>query len=186
MAEQAASVSGLAGRYATALFELARERDALDATAGDLDSLKAMLDDSDDLRRLVRSPVITRADQGRAMAALVERVGLGALCGNFVGLLARNRRLFALADMIAAFTALLDAHRGEVTAEVASARPLSEAQAAAVAAALSRVVGKEVRLTATVDASLLGGLVIKIGSRMVDASLKAKLQSLEIAMKGAA
>ncbi len=186
MAEQASGVSGLAGRYATALFELARERDVLDATASDLSSLKAMLDESEALRRLVLSPVVAREDQGRAMAALVERAGLGALTGNFVGLLAGNRRLFALADMIAAYETLLASHRGEVTAEVISARPLSEAQAAAVAAALKSVVGSDVRLTASVDDSLLGGLVVKLGSQMVDASLKAKLQALELAMKGAA
>jgi F-type H+-transporting ATPase subunit delta len=186
VAEQASGVSGLAGRYATALFELARERDVLDATASDLGSLKAMLDESDALRRLVLSPVVAREDQGRAMAALVERAGLGELTGNFVGLLAGNRRLFGLTDMIAAYETLLAAHRGEVTAEVISARPLSEAQAAAVAAALKSVVGSDVRLTASVDESLLGGLVVKLGSQMVDASLKAKLQSLELAMKGAA
>lgn len=186
MAEQASGVSGLAGRYATALFELARERDVLDATASDLGSLKAMLDESDALRRLVLSPVVARDDQGRAMAALVERAGIGELTGNFVGLLASNRRLFGLTDMIAAYETLLAAHRGEVTAEVISARPLSEAQAAAVAAALKSVVGSDVRLTASVDESLLGGLVVKLGSQMVDASVKAKLQSLELAMKGAA
>ena len=193
MAEQAfgvsglaGRVSGLAGRYATALFELARERDALDAIAGDLGSLKAMLDESEALRRLVLSPVIAREDQGRAMVALVERADLGELTGNFVGLLASNRRLFALADMIAAYEMLLAAHRGEVTAEVLSARPLSEVQTDAVAAALKRVVGGDVILTASVDESLLGGLVVKLGSQMVDASLKAKLQSLELVMKGAA
>jgi F-type H+-transporting ATPase subunit delta len=186
VAEQASGVSGLAGRYATALFELARERDVLDATASDLASLKAMLDESEALRRLVLSPVVARDDQGKAMAALVERAGLGELTGNFVGLLASNRRLFALTDMIAAYETLLAAHRGEVTAEVISARPLSDAQAAAVAAALKGVVGSDVRLIASVDESLLGGLVVKLGSQMVDASLKAKLQSLELAMKGAA
>ena len=186
MAEQAFGVSGLAGRYATALFELARERDALDAIAGDLGLLKAMLNESEALRRLVLSPVIAREDQGRAMVALVERADLGELTGNFVGLLASNRRLIALADMIAAYEMLLAAHRGEVTAEVLSARPLSEVQTDAVAAALKRVVGGDVRLTTSVDESLLGGLVVKLGSQMVDASLKAKLQSLELVMKGAA
>jgi F-type H+-transporting ATPase subunit delta len=145
-----------------------------------------MLDDSDDLRRLVRSPVIGRDQQGRAVTALAKQAELGDLSANLLGLLARNRRLFVLADMVRAFDSLLAAHRGEVTAEVAAATPLTDQQTQAIMASLKRATGRDVRLSTTVDPLLIGGLVVKVGSRMVDASLKAKLQSLRLAMKGAA
>jgi len=185
VAHEATGTSGLAGRYARALFELAREREALDEVAGDLATVRGMLEASGDLRRMVHSPVIAREAQGRAIAALAERARLGALAANFLGVLARNRRLFALAQMIRAFDARLAAHRGEVTAAVASARPLTEAQQQGIAAVLKRALGREVRISGSVDASLIGGLVVRVGSRMVDASLKARLRSLTLAMKGA-
>jgi F-type H+-transporting ATPase subunit delta len=185
VAGKATGVFGLAGRYAKALFELALERDALAQVADDLAGMRRMLDRSDDLRRLVRSPVIGREDQGRAMAALAERVGFGELVCNFLGLLARNRRLFALDAMIRAYEALLADHRGEVTAEVTSAGPLSDRQTAAIAAALERALGHKVRLSASLDPALIGGLVVKVGSRMIDASIEARLRSLRLAMKGA-
>lgn len=186
VASEAIGVSGLAGRYATALFELAVEQDAVDAVAGDMASLRAMLDESADLRRLVASPVIGREDQGRAMAALAERATLGQLATKFVGLLASNRRLFALADTIRAYDSLVAARRGEVTADVTSATALSDAQTQALITSLKNATGREVRLSAAVDETLIGGLVVKVGSRMIDASLKSKLQSLRLAMKGAA
>lgn len=185
VSEEAIGVSGLAGRYATAIFELALEKNAIDEVAGNLATVRGMLDDSDDLRRLVRSPVIGRDAQGRAVAALAEQAALGALTTSLLGLLARNRRLFVLADMIRAFHSLLAAHRGEVTAEVTAARPLTDQQTQAIMASLKRATGRDVRLSATVDPLLIGGLVVKVGSRMIDASLKAKLQSLRLAMKGA-
>lgn len=185
VADEATRVSGLAARYATALFELAHERDALDAVAGDLATVRAMLDESADLRRMVRSPVIARDAQGRAIAAIAAHAGLGELAANFLGLLARNRRLFALSEMIRGFDARLALHRGEVTAEVASARPLSEAQQQEINAALARALDRKVLLRDIVDPSLIGGLVVKVGSRMIDASLKARLQALRLAMKGA-
>lgn len=185
MSEKAIGVSGLAGRYATAIFELALEKNALDNVGDNLAVVRAMLDDSDDLRRLVRSPVIGREQQGRAVTALANKAELGQLTINLLGLLARNRRLFALSDVIRGFDALLAAHRGEVTAEVAAARPLNDEQTKAIMASLKRATGRDVRLSATVDPSLIGGLVVKVGSRMIDASLKAKLQSLRLAMKGA-
>jgi F-type H+-transporting ATPase subunit delta len=185
VAGEATGVFGLAGRYARALFELALERDALAQVADDLAGMRGLLDQSDDLRRLIRSPVIGREAQGRAMAALADRFGFGELVRNFLGLLARNRRLFALDAMIRAYEALLADHRGEVTAEVRSAAPLADRQTAAIAAALGRAVGRKVLLSASVDAALIGGLVVKVGSRMVDASLAAKLRSLRLAMKGA-
>jgi F-type H+-transporting ATPase subunit delta len=186
VAAEAIGVSGLAGRYATALFELAGEQKSVDQVAEDLATVRAMLDQSEDLRRLVASPVIGRDEQASAMAALAKHAGLGDLATKFVGLLARNRRLFALAGTIRAYDALVAAQRGEVTAEVASARALSDAQTQSLIASLKSGTGSEVRLSASVDKSLLGGLVVKVGSRMIDASLKAKLQSLRLAMKGAA
>ena len=168
------------------MFELAVEQDALDAVANDLASLRAMLDESADLRRLVASPVIGREDQGRAMVALAARANFGALAGKFIGLLASNRRLFALADTIRAYDTLVAARRGEVTADVTSARALSDAQTQALITSLKNATGREVRLMSSVDETLIGGLVVKVGSRMIDASLKSKLQSLRLVMKGAA
>ncbi len=185
MSEEAIGVSGLAGRYATALFELALEKSAVDETAANLATVRGMLDESEDLRRLVRSPVIARDEQQRAVTALAKQAELSALATNLLGVLAQNRRLFVLADMIRAFESLLAAHRGEVTAEVAAAKPLSDQQTQAIMASLKRATGRDVRLSATVDPALIGGLVVKVGSRMIDASLKAKLQSLRLAMKGA-
>ena len=186
MAEEQRGVSGLAGRYATALFDLARERGALDDVAGDLARVRAMLDESADLRRAVRSPLIPRAEQGAVMAALAERAGLGAVVAGFLGVLARNRRLFALADAIRGFEALLARHRGEVTAEIVTARPLDTARRGAIARALVGAYGPGVRLAARVDPALIGGLTVKLGSRMIDASIRTRLHALAAAMKGAA
>jgi F-type H+-transporting ATPase subunit delta len=176
----------LAGRYAVALFELARDQDALDVVAGDLGNLRSLLAESADLRRLVDSPVLTREEQGRAITALAERVGFAPLTKQFLGLLAHKRRLFALPEIIAAYQAMLGEHKGEVSAEVASAVALSDEQLAAVKEQLSKAVGRTVTLATAVDPSLLGGLVVRVGSRMLDASLRTKLQRLETAMRGAA
>ena len=178
--------TGLAGRYATALYDLADEASAIDATHDDLMRLQAMIDDSADLRRLITSPVIARDDQARAISAVAERAELADLTCRFVGLVAANRRLFALTDMIRAFRAILAHRRGEVTAEVTSASPLSETQSTAIAEALRASMGSKVSIEARVDPELLGGLVVKVGSRMVDSSLRTKLQKLQIALKGAA
>ena len=177
-------ITGLADRYATALFELALERTALDAVEDDLATLQALLDESADLRALVRSPVISRADQAKAMAAIVARAGLTGMVGNFIALLARNRRLFALGPAIAAFRAKLAAQRGEVSAEVTSAATLKPHHLAAVKDALRAIVGRDVALETKVDAALIGGLVVRVGSRMIDNSIRTKLQNLELAMKG--
>lgn len=184
MAEEAIGVSGLAGRYATALFDLAKEKGEIDGTEDDLIVLESMLDRSGDLNRLIRSPVIARDEQGRAMAAVVEKIGLGDLTKKFIGLLARNRRLFVLRRIIRSFVELSATGRGEVTAEVASAMSLSELQLSAIADQLSRAVGKNVVVRSRVDGNLLGGLVVKIGSRMVDNSLRSKLQRMKLVMKG--
>ena len=184
MAEEAIGVSGLAGRYAVALFDLAKEKDEIDGTEDDLIVLESMRDSSAELNRLIHSPVIARDEQGRAMAAVVEKIGLGDLTKKFIGLLARNRRLYVLRRIIRSFTELSAMARGEVTADVASATPLSKLQLSAIADQLSREVGKDVVVRSRVDGTLLGGLVVKIGSRMVDNSLRSKLQRMKLVMKG--
>jgi len=186
LAAETSIVSGIAGRYATALFELAVEAKALDAVAADLDRLQAMIAESADLRRLVKSPIFGRDEQRRAIDAVVERAGLSAVVRRFVGVVARNRRLFALEDMIRDFRALLARHRGETMARVVSASPLQPNQLAALKAALREGVGREVNMEVAVDPELLGGLVLKVGSRMIDSSVRTKLQNLKVAMKGVA
>ncbi len=185
MAKDSSGVTGLAGRYATALFELAVEDDELDRVSADLASLNAMLDESADLKRLVRSPVLSRAEQSQAMAALLERAGASDLTCRFAGLLAERRRLFVVADIITAFNERVAAHRGEVRADVISATALSKAQLDGIRAALKRVVGGNVAVDARVDDGLIGGLVVRVGSRMLDSSLRTMLQRLHLAMKGA-
>ena len=179
-------VSGLAGRYAGALFELAQDQDVLDAIATDLHSLRDLLEESADLARLIRSPVLSRDEQARALAAVGERAGFAPLTRQFLGLLAHKRRLFALPDVIEAYDAMLAEHRGEVGAEVVSAVPLSEEQLESVKQQLTAAVGQTVQLSTAVDPSLLGGLVVRVGSRMIDASIRTKLHQLELALKGAA
>ena len=178
------TVSGIAGRYATALFDLAVSAKQLDAVAADLATIKSMMGESKDLARLVRSPIISRADQARAMSAVLEKLGVGDLVRRFIGTVAQNRRLGALSGMIEAFGKLLAAERGEVVAKVTSARKLSDSQVKAVSAALKAAIGSDVSLESDVDESLIGGLVIKVGSRMVDSSIRTKLQNLKFAMKG--
>ena len=176
--------TGLSGRYATALFELADEEKALDDVASDLASVGVMIEESDDLQRLIRSPIISRDDQLGAMDAVLEAAGVGQLTRNFIGVVTRNRRLFALPGMIKDYQALLAATRGEATAEVTSAQQLSGAQISAVEDSIKQAMGTKVAIDAKVDESLLGGLVVKVGSRMVDTSLKTKLSQLRLAMKG--
>jgi F-type H+-transporting ATPase subunit delta len=183
VASEATGVSGLAERYAAALFELADERHALDAVAGDLRELRAMLQGSPDLSRLIRSPVLSREQQGKAVAAVAESAGLSRLTADFLGIVARNRRLFAASAMIEAFLTKLAERRGEVTAEVTAAQPLSEAQENALTEQLHRAVGRRVSVDIRIDPALLGGMVVKVGSRMVDGSLRSKLQRLQLAMK---
>lgn len=184
MASKATGVSEIAARYAAALFALADERNRLDEVAGDLGVLKSMLSESADLRRMVSSPVISREEQGKAMDALLEKAGADQLTRNFIGLVTRNRRLFAVPGMIAAYLAALAERRGEVTAQVTAASALTDEQMKTVTGALKKVVGREVAIDLKVDPSLLGGLVVKVGSRLFDSSLRTKLQKLELAMKG--
>jgi F-type H+-transporting ATPase subunit delta len=175
--------SGVAGRYATALFEIGRDGKRLDKIEADLAVLQAALAESPDLRAMIASPVHTRDEQMRAIAALAGRMGLSTEVANTLGLMGHNRRLFVLPRMIAQLKALIAQERGEVSAEVASARPLTEAQTAALAATLKATVGKDVTLRATVDESLIGGLVVRVGSQMIDTSIRSKLASLQTLMK---
>ena len=184
MASDKGHIGGLALRYATAVFELAAEERAIDSLAADLAGLKAMLAASPELTRLVRSPVFTREQQAKGMEAVLAKAGAGDLARKLVLLLAEKRRLFALADVIGAFENLLARHRGEVAAEVTSARPLSAEETAELRRVLKDKLGREPRLTTHVDPKLLGGLKLKLGSRMIDSSLRTKLDSLRAAMKG--
>jgi F-type H+-transporting ATPase subunit delta len=184
VAARGTGAGGLAARYAAALFELADTHKAIDRVAGDLTELKAMIGGSDALRALIRSPILSRDEQGRAMAALLQQAGTSDLVRKFVGLVARNRRLFVLPQMIDEFLAELARRRGEMRAEVTAAKALSEQQQASLAEAIRRSVGGKVAVDVKVDPALIGGLVVKVGSRMVDSSLKTKLQRLQLAMKG--
>jgi len=177
-------MASMAGRYAVALFELARDRRQLDQVERDLATLTRMLEESADLRRLVLSPVITADDQAKGLGALLAKAGIAGLAGNFVNLIVRNRRLFALADMIKAFRALLARERGEVNADVTSAHPLTPAQMQALSDTLRTTIGKNVRINTRVDPNLLGGLIVKVGSRMIDSSLRTKLNNLKVVMRG--
>ena len=185
MASEHVSGTGLAGRYATALFELAMEAKALDAVSKDLTRVRSLITGSVDLARLVRSPVFSREEQGRAMDAVLDRLSVHALTKNFIGLIAQKRRLFAITGIIAAFETLVADHRGELRAEVTSASALKPDQLTMLAGTLKDVLKREVRLAERVDPSLLGGLVVKVGSRQIDSSIRSKLVRLERAMRGA-
>ena len=184
MAGEGAIVSGMAGRYATALFELALEGGALDAVAADLDRFNALVGESADLARLVRSPVFSAEEQVKALAAVLDSAGIGGLAAQFLKLVASNRRLFAVRDMIKAYRALLASHKGEVTAEVTLADRPSDSQLAAIKDALAAVTKKDVKVDLKIDPGIIGGLIVKLGSRMVDSSLRTKLNSIRQAMKG--
>lgn len=173
----------MASRYAGSLFDLASEAGNLDEVEKELARVEAMLADSADLRRLVVSPVFSADDQLRAISAIADRAGFKGLVGNFLRVVARNRRLFALPGMIAGFRRLAAEARGEVAADVITAHTLDAAQQAELRQMLKAVAGKDVVLNLTVDPSILGGLVVRIGSRQIDTSLKTKLNSLKLALK---
>lgn len=175
----------MAGRYAAALYELASDQGQVDQVETDLKNFQSMLDMSEDLRRMVSSPVISQDEQASAIAAVLEKAGISGLTSNFVKLVAKNRRLFAVPDMVSAFQAIAASARGEVTAEVTSATALSDEQVAALKATLKETVGKDVTLDTSVDPSLLGGLIVKVGSRMVDSSLRSKLSAMKVGLKSA-
>jgi F-type H+-transporting ATPase subunit delta len=176
-------VSGMAGRYATALFELALEAHAIDSVVADLRAFDALVAESVDLTRLVRSPVFTPDVQLKALTAVLDRAGVAGLAAQFLKLVAANRRLFAVRDIIKTFAALVARHKGEVSAQVTAAEPLSDARLGEIKSTLNAVTGKDVRVDVKVDPSIIGGLVVKLGSRMVDSSLRTKLNALKHAMK---
>ena len=185
MAGDGSITSGMAGRYATALFELALEQKAIDAVRDDLDRFDALLAESEDLRRVVRSPVFTAEEQSKALTALLAQAGISGLAANFLLLVTRKRRLFAVRQMIKAYRALVARHKGEVTAQVTVAENLSDAHLAALKDALKSVTKQEVRIDVQVEPAIIGGLVVKLGSRMVDSSLRTKLNAIKFAMKEA-
>jgi len=175
--------ASVAGRYASALFDLAKEQNSVAAVEADLATFDGLLRASDDLKALVRSPVISANDQEKALAAVLAHANIAGTVANFLGLVAKNRRLFVVSDMIRDFRQIAAKARGEVSAEVTSAQPLTEAQMVALKTTLKASAGRDVVLAAKVDPSLLGGLVVKIGSRMIDSSLKTKLANLSAALK---
>lgn len=183
MAGEEHTVSGVAGRYATALFELALEQKALEQIETDLGRFGEALDASEDLQRLVKSPMFSTEEQGRALGAILDELKIEGLTKNFLLLVSKNRRLFATPDMIRAYRAMLAEHRGEMSATVTAASKLTNTQVTALKQALKAGLGKDVMLDQLVDPSLIGGLMIKVGSRMIDTSIRTKLNSLKHAMK---
>jgi len=175
----------MAGRYATALFELARETNAIDAVRADLERFDALVAENPDLNRLVRSPVFSAAEQLQALSAVLDRAGIGGLAAKFLKLVTMNRRLFAARDMVRGYRELVALHKGEATAEVTVAERLKDDHVAALKSALKAVSGKDVDLAIKVDPAIIGGLVVKLGSRMVDTSLRTKLNAIRHAMKEA-
>ncbi len=185
MASEEPLIAGMAGRYATALFDLASETNAIDAVQTDLDRFDGLVAESADLLRLVRSPVFSADEQLQALGAVLDRAGIGWLAARFLKIVTSNRRLFAVRDMIKAFRALVARHKGEATAEVTVAERLNDKHLEALRAAFKSVSGKDVDLDIKIDPSIIGGLVVKLGSRMVDTSLRTKLNAIKHAMKEA-
>jgi F-type H+-transporting ATPase subunit delta len=179
-------ISGMAGRYANALFELALEEKAIDAVKSDLEKFDALLAANADLHRLVRSPVYGADEQLKALSAILDKVGIGGLAANFLRVITTNRRLFAVHGMIRGFRALVAKHRGEVSADVTVAEALNGKNLEALESALKSVTGgKDIDLDIKIDPAIIGGLIVKVGSRMVDSSLRTKLNAIKFAMKEA-
>ena len=176
-------LTGVAGRYASALFDLAHETRSIDAVGADLARFEALLSESPDLQRLVRSPVFSAEEQTKAIAAVVAAAGIGGMAGNFIRLAASNRRLFALPDMIRAYQNLVSDAKGIVRAQVTLAETPSDTVMNEIKAALRDVAKADVSVDVKIDPSLIGGLIVKMGSRMVDASVRTKLNSIRLAMK---
>jgi F-type H+-transporting ATPase subunit delta len=183
VAKSSSPISGIADRYAGSLFELAVQSQSIRAVETDLAGFERLLAGSADLNRLLMSPVFSADDQFKAISSIADKAGIQGLVGNFLRVVAKNRRLFAVPAMIKAFRRIAADHRGEVAAEVTSAHALTDAQRSELKAALKDVTGKDAAIAVTVDPSLLGGLVVKIGSRQIDTSLKTKLNSLKLALK---
>lgn len=183
MSEPASISAGIAGRYATAVFELAKEAKGLKTLETDVAALGAALKDSADLRALVASPIYSREEQTAAIGALAKKMGVSAMLSSTLGLMGQNRRLFVLPQLLSALEAMIAEEKGEVTAEVTAAAALTRAQADKLAKSLSASVGKTVKLNTAVDESLIGGLIVKVGSKMIDTSIRSKLASLQNSMK---
>ncbi|AMM83658.1 F0F1 ATP synthase subunit delta [Martelella sp. AD-3] len=183
VADLSQSVSNVAQRYAVSLFELAKEDDSIDAVGADIDRVEALLNESDDFRRLVMSPVFSADEQLKAVTAILAKAEIGGYVANFVKLVAKNRRLFVLPGMISAYRGEVAAYRGQATAEVTVAHALSDEQQQELKTALKDVTGKDVSLQITEDASLLGGMIVKVGSRQIDTSLRTKLSKLKLSLK---
>ena len=179
-------VPGMAGRYATALFELALEEKAVDAVKQDLDRFDGLIAESPDLARLVRSPVFSAEEQLKALSAILDKAGISGIAANFLRVITTNRRLFAVRDMIRGYRTLRARHRGEVTAQVTVAEKLNDKNLDALKSALKSVTGgKDIDLEVNVEPAIIGGLVVKVGSRMIDSSLRTKLNAIKLAMKEA-
>ena len=183
VSEPASISAGIAGRYASAVFELSKEAKGLSALETDVSALTGALKESKELSGLISSPLFSREDQAKAMAALSQKMGLSPTMGNALALMASNRRLFVLPQLLTALKDMIAEDKGEVTAEVTAAAELTKAQADKLAASLSKSVGKTVKLNTTVDDSLIGGLIVKVGSKMIDTSIRSKLASLQNVMK---
>ncbi len=183
VSEPASISQGIAARYATAVFEIAKESKAVSELEKGLDDLHAALEDSAELREFINSPIVSRAEQGDAITAVAAKMGLPTVLANTLSLMAENRRLFALPQLVSGLRALIAEDKGEVTAEVTSAKALTKTQSDKLAKTLKARVGKDVKINATVDQSLIGGLVVKVGSKMIDTSIRSKLNSLQNAMK---
>lgn len=183
VADTSQTVSGVAERYASSLYELASEAGSIDQIGADLAKFQAMIAESDDLKRFVESPVFSAEDQLRAVSAVLEKAGIGGLTGNFVKVAASNRRLFAIPGMIKSYFQIVARNRGEIAAEVTSAHALTAEQESELKATLKGVTGKDVAINVTVDPSILGGLIVKVGSRQIDTSLRTKLSTLKLALK---
>jgi F-type H+-transporting ATPase subunit delta len=183
VSEPASISAGIADRYATAIFEIASESNSLDSLETSMNDLAAALADSEDLQALITSPVISREEQGAAIAAVADKMGIDATLRNTLSLMATKRRLFAVPALIEALRARIADARGEVTAEVTSAKALTKTQSEKLAKTLAARVGKKVSINAIVDETIIGGLIVKVGSKMIDSSLRSKLNSLQNAMK---
>ncbi|WP_457649209.1 F0F1 ATP synthase subunit delta [Profundibacter sp.] len=183
MSEPASISSGIAARYATAVFDLAKDGKKLKALEGDVNTLEAALAESDDLKALINSPIYTREVQGKAITAIATKMKLSPIVKNTLGLMAGNRRLFVLPQLVENLRKLIADEKGEVTAEVTSAKALTKAQSDKLAKMLKASVGKDVIINPSVDESLIGGLIVKVGSKMIDTSIKSKLGNLQNAMK---
>ncbi len=183
VSEPASISTSIAGRYATAMFDLSRESGAVATLEADVDALDTALKSSADLRTLIASPLYSRAEQGAAIGAIAAKMGLSQTFTNLMALMASKRRLFVLPQLVATLRGMIATEKGEVTAEVASAKALTKTQADKLSKTLSAQAGKDVKIIATVDESLIGGLVVKIGSKMIDTSIRSKLMALQNTMK---